>query len=79
MPKIPISEAADLTPHNRQTLYAHAKQGKLTTTQDALGKTVVDISELQRVYGDLNKEYPSETPERHPRDKPRQDALVHML
>ena len=66
MPKLTISEAAKLTPHNRQTLYKHAKEGKLTTTKDALGKTTVDVSELQRVYGNLNVETPdtpTETPE----------------
>ena len=70
MPKLTISEAAKLTPHNRQTLYKHAKEGKLTTTKDALGKVVVDAAELQRVYGNLNVETPeiddirqAETPE----------------
>ena len=62
MPKLTISEAAKLTPHNRQTLYKHAKEGKLTTTKDALGKVVVDTAELQRVYGNLNVET-SKTPE----------------
>ena len=63
MPKLTISEAAKLTPHNRQTLYKHAKEGKLTTTKDALGKTTVDVSELQRVYGTLNTGETPETPE----------------
>ena len=58
MTKLTISEAAKLTPHNRQTLYKHAKEGKLTTTKDALGKVVVDTAELQRVYGNLNVETP---------------------
>ena len=62
MTKLTISEAAKLTPHNRQTLYKHAKEGKLTTTKDALGKVVVDTAELQRVYGNLNIETPK-TPE----------------
>ena len=62
MAKLTISEAAKLTPHNRQTLYKHAKEGKLTTTKDALGKVVVDTAELQRVYGNLNVETPK-TPE----------------
>ena len=63
MTKLTISEAAKLTPHNRQTLYKHAKEGKLTTTKDALGKTTVDVSELQRVYGTLNTGETPETPE----------------
>ena len=66
-----------MTPHNRQTLYAHAKQGKLTTTKDALGKTVVDIAELQRVYGDL-KGIPTETPERQP-ETDKDTALVPVV
>ena len=74
--KITIAEAAKYTPHNRQTLYAHAKQGKLTTTKDALGKTVVDTAELQRAYGKLTG-MPAETPERQP-ETPQDTALVQV-
>ena len=78
MPKLPISEAAELTPHNRQTLYKHAKEGKLTTTKDALGKTVVCVAELQRVYGNLNVETPETDNTRQP-DTPEPTALVPTI
>ena len=63
MTKLTISEAAKLTPHNRQTLYKHAKSGQIDDNQRRAGKGCsLTSAELQRVYGNLNIETPK-TPE----------------
>lgn len=53
MTKLNISEAARATGKNRTTLYRHIKSGKLSSEKDATDNPVIDVSELQRVYGDL--------------------------
>ena len=52
---ISISEAAKLTGKNRRTLQRHVASGKLTKTIGATGEEGVEISELIRVYGELNR------------------------
>ncbi|ELV07221.1 Hypothetical protein F387_01995 [Wohlfahrtiimonas chitiniclastica SH04] len=51
---VSITEAAELTGKSRRTIQRHLSQGKLSRTKDATGATGVDISELIRVYGDIN-------------------------
>ena len=55
MSKIPMREAAALVPVKRAALYRHAKEGKISTSKNAQGKTVVDVAELQRFYGNINQ------------------------
>lgn len=54
MSKILMREAVGLVPVERAALYRHARSGELSTSKDAQGRMVVDVSELQRYYGQLN-------------------------
>ena len=53
MSKVSISEAARLTGKPRSTLHRHIGNGTLSKESDGQGKPVVDIAELERVYGPL--------------------------
>ena len=55
MAKVSISEAARLTGKSRVTIHRHIEKGKLAKEQDGLGNPVLDLSELERVYGTLQQ------------------------
>lgn len=55
MPKVSISEAARLTGKPRSTLHRHIASGALSKESDGQGRPVLDISELERVYGPLGQ------------------------
>ena len=52
--KMNMSQAAKAAGKDRKTLYRHAKKGKLTVGKDSNGNPVIDVAELERVYGPLN-------------------------
>ncbi len=52
--KVTMKEAEALVPVSRTTLYNDKKAGTFSIEKNAKGRTVIDISELQRVYGELN-------------------------
>ena len=52
--KLNITDAAKAIGKPRSTLYRHIKKGKISSDEDGQGNTVIDVSELQRVYGKLN-------------------------
>jgi len=55
MALVSISEAARLTKKARSTIQAYIKQGKLSkTTDNNTGVVGIEISELIRVFGELN-------------------------
>jgi len=49
-----LSQAAQAAGITRRTLYNHVKQGKVTLSRDGKNNPVVDVSELIRVYGNVN-------------------------
>ena len=53
MSKVTIAEAVKMVDVSQTTLYRDMKEGKFSTEKDARGKKVVDIVELQRVYGNV--------------------------
>jgi len=53
MPRISISEAARLVGKPRSTLHRHIENGTLSKEVDGQGKPVLDVAELERVYGPL--------------------------
>jgi FtsZ-binding cell division protein ZapB len=53
MKPFPVSEAAKLVGKDRKTLYRAIKSGTLSATTDATGTTIIDLSELIRVYGKI--------------------------
>jgi hypothetical protein len=55
MPKVSLSEAARLTGKARQTIHRHIDKGKLTKEIDGTGSPVLDVAELERVYGTLQQ------------------------
>lgn len=57
-----ISEAASITGVNRRTIYRYIKSGKLSATAASDGKTVIDTSELLRVFGSLSQPDVLESP-----------------
>jgi len=52
--KVTMKEAEKLVPVSRTTLYNDKKLGTFSVEKNAKGRTVIDIAELQRVYGNLN-------------------------
>lgn len=54
MAVVSISEAARLTCKSTKTLYRMASQGRLSVSLDENGAKTVDISELVRVFGELD-------------------------
>lgn len=50
-----ISEAAIMAGVNRRTIYRYIKSGKLSATVSGDDKTVIDTSELLRVFGSLSQ------------------------
>lgn len=55
MPKVSISEAARLAGKPRSTIHRHINQGKISKEKNGLGNPVLDVSELERVYGPLKE------------------------
>jgi uncharacterized membrane protein YccC len=51
--KIGLTEAAALIGKAPSTITRAVKAGRLSATQDAQGRTVYDVAELERVYGPL--------------------------
>lgn len=49
-----LSQAAKAAGITRRTLYNHVKQGKVTVSRDEKNNPTVDVSELIRVYGNVN-------------------------
>lgn len=56
MVKLNHSQAAKAAGISRKTLYAHVEKGKVSQEKDADNNPVYDLSELMRVYPDLNTE-----------------------
>lgn len=57
-----ISEAAKMTGVNRRTIYRYIKSGKLSASVTSDKKTVIDTSELLRVFGVLSQPKVDECP-----------------
>jgi hypothetical protein len=63
MSKLNISEAARATDKPRSTIQRNIKKGILSAEKDATGRTVIDVSELQRVFGNLDMDATFREPE----------------
>jgi len=73
MPKVSISEAARLAEVERSTLYRKRNKSELSFDTDRKGNTVIDLSELGRVYPDALATYARQ----HPQQQVQQDATTH--
>lgn len=72
-----ISEAASMVGVNRRTIYRYIKSGKLSATVTHDNKTVIDTSELLRVFGSLSQPEESESPTRSQEKQP--DYVTSIL
>ena len=64
MSKLSITEAVKIIPVSESTLRRDLKSGKVSFETDAKNRKRIDIAELSRVYGQLNRaESPAETSE----------------
>ena len=58
MSKLTITEAVKVIPVSESTLRRDLKSGKVSFDTDPKGRKQIDVSELQRVYGQLNGTQP---------------------
>lgn len=56
MSKIRISEAEQMTGKSRTTIYRDIDNGRVSAEVDEQGVKVIDVAELQRVYGNLTRQ-----------------------
>src|SRR5512132_3714927 len=59
MPKVSLSEAARMAGRSRVTIHRHIEKGLLAKEIDQTGNPVIDLSELERVYGSLRSDTPA--------------------
>lgn len=52
--RLNLTQAAKAAGVTRRTLYNHISQGKVTASRDEKNNPVIDVSELIRVYGNVN-------------------------
>jgi len=60
--RLNLTQAAKAAGVTRRTLYNHINQGKVTASRDEKNNPVIDVSELIRVYGNVNlpvKKFPT--------------------
>ena len=80
MPKVNISEAARLTGKARVTIHRHIGSGKLTKEVDGTGNPVVDVAELERVYGPLKQpDLSQDVTQRQPKSPSNDNLLLREL
>ena len=65
MSKLTVSEAVRLVPVSQATLYRDLKKGKVSFETNGKDRRLIDVSELQRVYGELKTPEQSENRNGH--------------
>jgi hypothetical protein len=53
--KLTTQQAAQATGKSRSTIWRAAKSGKVSAERTATGDFVIDVAELERVFGSLNR------------------------
>lgn len=71
-----ISEAASLAGVTRRTIYRYIKSGKLSASVTGDGKSIIDTSELLRVFGELSQRNQTEV---HTGSQEKQPEYVTLL
>lgn len=83
MAKLNLTQAAKAAGIARGTLYRHIADGKVTCEQNGNGERVIDISELLRVYKQLNSDGASQgdvqNPEIEQHETPRDVQIEQVL
>ena len=65
MSKLTVSEAVKIVPVSQATLYRDLKKGKVSFETNGKDRRLIDVSELERVYGELKIPAQSENGDRH--------------
>ena len=73
MAQVSISEAARLTKKSRRTIQRYVATGKLSLSHNDTKEKNIDISELIRVFGEINKN------EVTPNDTPKTVTMSHYV
>lgn len=82
MAKLNITQAAHAVGKHRSTLQRHIKDGTLSVEKDGTGNPVIDVSELQRVYGRVEVETDATAPQNaimRQSDASRNDTDIRVL
>jgi len=84
MPKLNVSQAANLYGKSRMTLHRYLKSGRISSELSGDGQRLIDLSELIRVFGEpqgnVTGDTPPDTPpEFSPVTAPVTDVQVAML
>lgn len=80
MPKLNVSQAANLYGKSRMTLHRYLKSGRISSELSGDGQRLIDLSELIRVFGEPQGNVTGDTPpEFSPVTAPVTDVQVAML
>lgn len=71
-----VTEAAKLAGVTRRTIYRHIKAGKLSASVTDSDNTVIETSELLRVYGALSQPEPEQVSTRSHESQPEYVTLL---
>lgn len=74
--KLNINQAAKSINVARSTLYRDINNGKVSITKDARGRSFIDVSELERVYGEVTLSDMSESVPMIHNDTVEKDTLL---
>jgi hypothetical protein len=74
--KLNINQAAKSINVARSTLYRDINNGKVSITKDAKGRSFIDVSELERVYGEVTLSDMSESVPIQQSDTVEKDTLL---
>ncbi len=79
--RLNLTQAAKAAGVTRRTLYNHINQGKVTASRDEKNNPVIDVSELIRVYGNVNlpvKKVPTISHRKNIQENYTPDALIDV-
>lgn len=82
MAKLNITQAAHAVGKHRSTLQRHIKDGTLSVEKDGTGNPVIDVAELQRVYGHVEiatDATPTQMRQMQQSDAPQNNSEIRVL
>lgn len=74
MTQLTVRQAAERVGVSRQTMFRHIQQGKVSATLSHSGEKQIEISELLRVFGELQPETDTTTTPHNRLKQPRRDS-----
>lgn len=79
MPKLNMTDAVKVIPVSESTLRRDVRSGKVSFETDEKGRKQFDVSELTRVYGQLNDAEPATEPHQNPPMKENDTSTLPFL